>query len=123
MPTFGTINAYIKVDGTGLTEYDVQIDEKKKSVSCWIASETGKVRSLCHCSIYAFLRSFKNFSVCWNNTKLSINTAGIVELDGVSAGGSLAEKGSSDEQEVASVYTSPTTVRHYRFASIMFTGM
>jgi len=104
MPTFGTFNACIKVDSTELTEYDVQIDEKGKSVSCWIPSETGK-----------------NFSVCWFNTESSINTSGLVDLDGVYVGGFITLKGSSIRREFANVYTSPTTARYFSFAPITIT--
>ena len=43
MPNFQTFHARIKVHDEDLPEYDVQIDENEKQVSCWIPSETGKV--------------------------------------------------------------------------------
>jgi len=104
MPTFGTINACIKVNGTELNEYDVQIDEKEKRVSCWIPSETDK-----------------NFSVCWNNTDSSMDTSGLVDLDGVGVGGRITYKGTSIRREFANVYTSPTTGRYFSFAPITIT--
>ena len=44
MPKFQAINARVKVDNKELPEYDVQVDEGEKQVSCWIPSETGKAR-------------------------------------------------------------------------------
>ncbi len=43
MPKFKTIHASIKVDDNELPEYDVQVDENEKQVSCWVPSEAGKV--------------------------------------------------------------------------------
>ena len=75
-------------------------------------------------AVYAFvLKSSKNFSVCWNNTDSSIDTSGLVELDGVGVGGVITLKGSSSGQEVEKVYTTPTAARYFSFAPIMFTGM
>ena len=43
MPTFQAFHATIRVDGEDLSEYDVQVDDNEKQVSCWIPSEAGKV--------------------------------------------------------------------------------
>ena len=43
MPTFQALHATIRVDGEDLSEYDVQVDDNEKQVSCWIPSEAGKV--------------------------------------------------------------------------------
>ena len=43
MPRFKTLHASIKVEDNELPEYDVQVDENEKLVSCWVPSEAGKV--------------------------------------------------------------------------------
>ena len=43
MPTFQAFHATIRVEGKDLPEYDVQVDDDEKQVSCWIPSEAGKV--------------------------------------------------------------------------------
>ncbi|KIL58495.1 hypothetical protein M378DRAFT_86425 [Amanita muscaria Koide BX008] len=106
MPTFGTINAYIKVDGTILPEYGVQTNEAEREVTCWIPSEVGK-----------------SFSVSWDHdtTNLSTDTAGYLVLDGRSVGGEITRKGSAKRPELASEYISPTTCRDFSFAPIKYT--
>ncbi|KAM6490618.1 hypothetical protein JOM56_013961 [Amanita muscaria] len=104
MPTFGTINAYIKVDGTSLPEYGVQTNEAEREVTCWIPSEVGKC-----------------FSVSWDTTNLSTDTAGYLVLDGRSVGGDITRKDSAKRPELASEYISPTTCRDFSFAPIKYT--
>jgi hypothetical protein len=50
MPTFQAFHATIRTDGEDLPEYDVQVDDNEKQVSCWIPSEAGKV-STAYCSV------------------------------------------------------------------------
>ena len=45
MPKFDIFNASVVVDDVEQTEYDVVTDNEKKTVTCWIQSEAGKV---CH---------------------------------------------------------------------------
>ncbi|KAM6490617.1 hypothetical protein JOM56_013960 [Amanita muscaria] len=101
MPTFGTINACINVDGTSLPEYGVQTNEGEREVTCWIPSE--------------------NFSVSWDTTNLSIDTVGSLVLDGRYVGGVIALKNSTTRTEFANERTSPTTCRDFSFAPIKYT--
>lgn len=39
-------SAWITIDGVEATEYDVVTSDDKKTVTCWIASELGKVRTI-----------------------------------------------------------------------------
>jgi hypothetical protein len=57
MPTFQAFHVATRVDGEDLPEYDVQVDDKEKQVSCWIPSEAGKVSttSRSRCSVVACL--------------------------------------------------------------------
>jgi hypothetical protein len=52
MPSFGSYDAYITVDGVKLAEYavDIQADtaDGVPVVSCWIPSESGKARLTTH---------------------------------------------------------------------------
>lgn len=43
MPDLQAFHAEIKVDDIELPEYDVQVDQDRKIVSCWVPSEAGKV--------------------------------------------------------------------------------
>lgn len=61
MPTFQAFHATIRVDDKDLPEYDVQVDDKEKQVSCWIPSEVGKV-SWPHCTVCVLTnRLFRTF--------------------------------------------------------------
>lgn len=43
MPTFQAFYVTIRVDGKDLPEYNIQVDDNERHVSCWIPSEAGKV--------------------------------------------------------------------------------
>lgn len=43
MVQFGTYHVWIEVDGDELPEFNVDVEEDKKKVTCWIPSEAGKV--------------------------------------------------------------------------------
>ena len=43
MPALGKFSAEIAVDNVPLPEYDARVDLEKSTVTCWIASEAGKV--------------------------------------------------------------------------------
>ncbi|KAK2460251.1 hypothetical protein APHAL10511_007640 [Amanita phalloides] len=104
MPRYSTLYARIKVDGGELPEYDIQVDESEKQVSCWIPSEAGK-----------------KFSVCWNNASPVSDAGGWVTLDGVNVGGCLCYTGSSRELVHSSWSTSSTTGRYFSFSPISYT--
>jgi hypothetical protein len=44
--TFGELGARVMVEDKEIQHYAMHVDPIKKEVSCWIASETGKVREL-----------------------------------------------------------------------------
>lgn len=43
MPNFQAFHADIKVDGNKLPEFNIQVDQDSKRVSCWVPSEAGNV--------------------------------------------------------------------------------
>ena len=45
MPSLGGLDAWIEIEGTKADEFDIRTDRKEEVVTCWIASEVGKVRS------------------------------------------------------------------------------
>jgi hypothetical protein len=47
MPLHDSYDIYLEVDGTRLQEYDVAFDGSTRppTVSCWIPSQSGKVRA------------------------------------------------------------------------------
>lgn len=48
MVTFNGLEAWITIDGSEAhaTEYSVETYEENKTITCWIASEVGKVNTL-----------------------------------------------------------------------------
>ncbi|KAF8343544.1 hypothetical protein F5887DRAFT_972047, partial [Amanita rubescens] len=104
MPRFKTFHASIKVDDKALPEYDVQVDENEKQVSCWVPSEAGKC-----------------FSVCWANEEPVMDTGGYVSLDGFGVGGTSSAKGWKKGVVHCNYITSSTTARNFRFSTITFT--
>jgi hypothetical protein len=47
MPTFGSLQARVVVDGVKLPEFDVREtfhDEDLKTIECWVESQPGQVR-------------------------------------------------------------------------------
>ncbi|KAF8199964.1 hypothetical protein K438DRAFT_1583141 [Mycena galopus ATCC 62051] len=65
-------SAWVCIDGIATAEYNVEISEAEKTVTCWIASELGK-----------------KFSVHWQNTSFRGCTTGQVKMDGTSCGGQI----------------------------------
>lgn len=45
MLSFNAVEVAVMVDGAELTRYGVQCDNLNNTVTCWIPSEAGKVRS------------------------------------------------------------------------------
>jgi len=104
MPKFQAIHARIKVSDEELLEYDVQVDENERQVSCWVPSEAGK-----------------NFAICWTNTDPLTDTSGQIMLDGIQAGGYFCKNGSTRECVCSDCYVSSTTIRKFCFSPITFT--
>ena len=44
--TFGIHGARVMIENKKVQHYAMQVDQDKKEVTCWIASEAGKVREL-----------------------------------------------------------------------------
>lgn len=69
MPRFKTLCASIKVDDNELPEYDVQVDENDKQVSCWVPSEAGKVstrRRFIYALAYSLVSVFHSIGIMKN---------------------------------------------------------
>ena len=45
MPRFKVFDVYIECGGKKLEEYDVRVDEDRKTVTCWVESKAGQVGS------------------------------------------------------------------------------
>ena len=54
MPTFRAFHVTIRIDSKDVSEYDVQVDDNEKQVSCWIPSEAGMV-SIGYTAPFAYL--------------------------------------------------------------------
>ncbi|KAJ7733604.1 hypothetical protein B0H14DRAFT_2996343 [Mycena olivaceomarginata] len=72
MLQFREFFAWVSIDGVEAPEYEVEISEDQKSVTCWIASELGK-----------------EFAVYWRNTSYNCDTSGLVYMDGNLCGGKI----------------------------------
>ncbi|KAF9036279.1 hypothetical protein BJ165DRAFT_1507745 [Panaeolus papilionaceus] len=47
MPAKDKLSAYVRVDGSCLPEYDVELQDDGKTIACWIPSEAGKIFDIC----------------------------------------------------------------------------
>jgi len=61
---FKKFAAFIKVDGQELECHALSVDKEKKHVSCWIASEVGKVGSL-HQGFFVKKKKYKTNKFVW----------------------------------------------------------
>jgi hypothetical protein len=121
MPKFQTLHAGITIDGEDLPEYDVQVDDNGKQVSCWIPSEAGKVGTGYTVRWRAYRLSNQNFSVRWSIAESLTNISGYVTLDGFNVGGSLCFN-EKKECIKSRYHISNTTFRNFSFSAITFTG-
>ncbi|THU87678.1 hypothetical protein K435DRAFT_336807 [Dendrothele bispora CBS 962.96] len=65
-------SAWIKIEGKLAEEFQIEVDEGRKEVTCWIASELGK-----------------KFRVEWQDNVFTTPTAGRIRIDGTSGNGCL----------------------------------
>ncbi|KAJ7162086.1 hypothetical protein C8R46DRAFT_343278 [Mycena filopes] len=68
----GPFSAWISIEGKEAPEYDVEISDDNKTITCWVASELGK-----------------RFSVNWTNSSYPAGTSSEVKVDGNSCGGKI----------------------------------
>jgi len=57
---FEDLETWISVDENGLEQYGVHSDEGKREVTCWIASEVGKVRPYLGLGVHSSDHDFRN---------------------------------------------------------------
>jgi hypothetical protein len=81
-------SAWVAIDGKETLEYDVEISEDQKTVTCWIASELGKVTirifasdSILHtdCGSMQY-RNFLSIGKTLHSTELSLGKSKWTEL-------------------------------------------
>ncbi|KAJ7267647.1 hypothetical protein B0H12DRAFT_1045718 [Mycena haematopus] len=94
-------SAWVCIEGKEAPEYDVEISEADKTVTCWIASELGK-----------------KFSVHWKNSSVSGGTVGELKMDGTNCGGKLMEFPSTASK---TGFTDGTTLKPFMFSSLTLT--
>ncbi|KAJ8088549.1 hypothetical protein PM082_022622 [Marasmius tenuissimus] len=107
MITFGDFSAWITIGDKTCEEYDVQVSEGTRTVTCWIASEEGK-----------------EYEVKFKCNRLTTPTAGRVHIDGNYCGGSLLQSASDLKKGyvvLTGMRTSPTTVSRFAFSSVKTT--
>ncbi|KAJ6508070.1 hypothetical protein DFH09DRAFT_275507 [Mycena vulgaris] len=101
-------SAWVAIDGQEAPEYDVEISEDQKSVTCWIPSELGKT-----------------FSVHWTNAAYSHDTGGFISMDGNLCGGRMIIQGHVTlpiTTHLAGITDGPgTNIRPFVFSSLELT--
>jgi hypothetical protein len=92
MLQFREFFAWVSIDGVEAPEYEVEISEDQKSVTCWIASELGKVVLITYCFAtldFDLNPNAQEFAVYWRNTSYNCDTSGLVYMDGNLCGGKI----------------------------------
>ncbi|TFK69676.1 hypothetical protein BDN72DRAFT_959371 [Pluteus cervinus] len=74
MPSLGQFSAHITVNNVPLPEYGVDLDENKRTVSCWIPSAEDQ-----------------EFAVRWKDSDNKFDLSGHVWVDGISVGGKSSQ--------------------------------
>ncbi|KAJ7162085.1 hypothetical protein C8R46DRAFT_954978 [Mycena filopes] len=98
------LSAWITVDGQGLPEYDVQISEDEKTVTCWVPSEVGK-----------------KFSVCFKASSFSHAIEGSLTLDGNSCSSAFLRRHSWQFPAEQDGVTDGTTLKPFMFSALALT--
>ncbi|KAJ7162068.1 hypothetical protein C8R46DRAFT_1193867 [Mycena filopes] len=98
------LSAWITVDGQGLPEYDVQISEDEKTVTCWVPSEAGK-----------------KFSVCFKASSFSHAIEGSLTLDGNSCSSAFLRRHSWQFPAEQDGVTDGTTLKPFMFSALELT--
>ncbi|KAJ6498800.1 hypothetical protein C8R45DRAFT_980019 [Mycena sanguinolenta] len=94
-------SAWVCIDGKEVPEYNVEISEADRTVTCWIASELGK-----------------KFSVHWKNSAYQGSTAGDLKMDGTSCGGKLMRYPSTTSKDGV---IDGQTLKPFMFSSLQLT--
>ncbi|KAJ3571222.1 hypothetical protein NP233_g3888 [Leucocoprinus birnbaumii] len=98
MPTYNGISVTIQVDGRLIPEYQIDINEGTKEITCWIPSYAGK-----------------EFDIRINNLTNSVQSRVYVSLDGQQT--NIRSLGPGERQVVDKCRPSPTTYRTFVFSS------
>ena len=91
MPQIGHFQAWIDVENEQLLEYGVEYSADGKQATCWIPSETGKVRSIELCSVIAEPQqpNFQAFLICVKDSLRTQTCATKLFVDGLACGGTI----------------------------------
>ena len=127
-------SAWVTIDGKEVVEYDVETSEDEKTVTCWIASELGKV-SLCQVFVQELLRysslstplrascHVQKFSICCSNYSFPLDVGGFVKVDGNTCGGTISYHHKDLGRTFAKTgVTDGTIIRPFVFSSLELTG-
>ncbi|KAJ7121339.1 hypothetical protein C8R43DRAFT_78095 [Mycena crocata] len=107
MPKYKDFSAWITIDGreAETPEYDIQVSENEKMVTCWIGSELGK-----------------KFTVHWKNSSYyDSDTSGHVKMDGVACGGLLMYRSAAPVLAHLTGVSDGTAIRPFIFSSLSIT--
>ncbi|KAI9056383.1 hypothetical protein FKP32DRAFT_1607917 [Trametes sanguinea] len=109
----GGVTAHISCDGKELEAYEVT-KEGDKTVTCWIASEEGKVRSFLN------MINEQTFVVNWGEPSASLNISVYVYIDGRLTNDLAHTKDRSGLVE--GIDDSQDRLRRFRFSPLRLTG-
>ncbi len=129
------LSAWVEIEGVATHEYNIEVKEDGTHVTCWIASEEGKVSNTTHTNMTTvianagnvLLAPYKSFSVHIKDASCSIATCWSPRIDGVetpslfldpSSGGDFREQSAC----LDAVQVSPTEQRGLVFSSMNITG-
>ena len=73
------------IEDKEIQHYAINVDQDKKEISCWIASEAGKVRESLFAMTSCSFQQIQAFSVEWFKLDVEYPTLGRLYLDGHSA--------------------------------------
>jgi hypothetical protein len=87
-------SAWVTINGEEALEFDIETSEDEKTMTCWIASEVGKVRlaATVHRWPSGIDTMSKTFAVHWKNLSYYQDTTGNLKMDGNSCGGVVIAK-------------------------------
>ncbi|KAJ7354654.1 hypothetical protein DFH08DRAFT_49488 [Mycena albidolilacea] len=97
-------SAWLCIEGKEAPEYDVEVSEDERTVTCWIASELGK-----------------KFSVHWTNSSFYQCTTGRVKMDGTDCGGKTISGRILPQTVCKDGLTDGATLKPFMFSSLSLT--
>lgn len=123
-------SAWVEIAGVEAKEYNIQVsdDDGVPKSTCWISSESDKVRKplefRCDSTTFQRILVSQEFTVNWKDSIASSAVAGRVKVDGRdSHDGRVARQGNNLLSTTTGFRTAGATLRPFVFARLNTTGM